>query len=185
MRRARRGLFIPAATAIAVAVAAALVVSGHRAGPTVSQAARPGLERATMSTPRTDPGDRARLSLSTADVRFPTYLSTLGWAATGARRDRIAGRSVTTVFYRAQDGTRIGYAVVSGPPLAAPEGPVTTAGGVRYAFGSVDSAKLITWNLDGHTCLIIGRRTGDETLLQLARSDGPSAAARVRSVRQG
>ena len=157
---------------MAVGAAAVVVSTGPPSGPTITQAARPALERATMPMPRPERGDRFRLALRVADVRFPAYLSTLGWAASGSRRDRIDGRAVTTVFYRAQDGTRIGYAVVSGAGLPAPSSATTTVDGVRYAFGSVDSAKLVTWRADGHTCLIVGRRTGDGTLLDLASAGG-------------
>jgi hypothetical protein len=166
--RWRRALFVPTTTAVAVGVAALVVITGHDGGPTVARVARPALQRATMSAPRTEPGNHARLALRVADVRFPAYLSTLGWVATGARRDHIARRTVTTVFYRAQDGTRIGYAVVSGAALPVPAGAATTVAGVQYTFGSVESATLVSWRLDGHTCLIVGRRTGEGTLLDLA-----------------
>ena len=177
--RWRRALFLPVATAVAAGVAALVIVTGGASGPTVAQVAAPALRQATMSAPRADPDDRARLALRVADVRFPAYLSTLGWGASGARRDRIGGRAVTTVFYRAEDGTRIGYAVVSGAPLPPPGRMATTVDAVRYAFGSVASAKLVTWRLDGHTCLIVGRRTGDGTLLDLATAGrGERSASR-------
>ena len=164
----RRALFLPAATAVAAGAAALVILTESHPGPTVAQVAAPALKQATMSAPRPDPGDRSRLALRVADVHFPAYLSTLGWVASGARRDRIGGRSVTTVFYRAEDGTRIGYAVVSGPALPPPGAGAATVGGVRYRFAAVASAKLVTWRADGHTCLIVGRRTGDGTLLDLA-----------------
>jgi hypothetical protein len=163
----RRALFMPLATAAAVAAAALIVLASPGSGPSAAQAARFALERATMTTPAS-PTDHAQLALRAAAVRFPAYLSTLGWVATGARRDRIDDRTVTTVFYRAQDGTRIGYAIVSGAALDPPGGPRAIAKGTHYAFGQLGSAHFVTWRAGGHTCMIVGRRPADRELLDLA-----------------
>ena len=169
--RRRHSLFMPAATALAIVVAAVVVKAGGTGTPTVGQTARLALAPAMAPAPRPDASDRRLLALRVGDVPFPSYVRTLGWDAIGARRDTLHGRRVTTVFYRARDGTRVGYAIVAGRMLADPSGPSQTIHGVRYVLGTVGSARLVTWWRDGHTCVIAGPRVGDATLLALATAD--------------
>ncbi len=169
--RWRRGLFMPAATALAIIVAAIVVKSSATGTPTVAEAARLALAPATMPAPQSDPSNRQLLDLRVGTVPFPAYVRRTGWQATGARRDTLRGRGVTTVFYRAADGSRVGYAIVDGRSLTAPDGPARTVDGVRYVLGTAGSATLVTWWRDGHTCVIAGSKAGDATLLRLATAD--------------
>lgn len=170
--RRRRALYMPVATALAVVIAAiVLAVQGSSTTPTVRQTARLALSAAILPAPGPDLANHELLDVRVGNIPFPSYVPSVGWQATGARRDRLHGRPVTTVFYRAADGTRVGYAIVSGHALADPRGPSETVAGVRYVFGGVGSARLVTWRRDGHTCVIAGRSVGDATLLALAGAD--------------
>ncbi len=172
----RRRLFLPAATALAGVVAAVVVIIHGDGSATVGQTAHLALSAATMPAPTQSASDRNLLDLRVGRIPFPSYVRSIGWQASGTRRDALDGRTVTTVFYRAADGTRVGYAIVSGTALAAPDGPSRTIGRVRYTFAHAGSAKLVTWWRDGRTCVIAGRTVGDATLLALATADEHASA---------
>ena len=174
--RWRRRLFMPAATALALVVAAVVVIVSGGGSPTVPQTAHLALSAATLPAPAPSASDHELLDLHVGRIPFPSYVRSIRWRASGTRRDVLHGRTVTTVFYRAGDGTRVGYAIVSGSTLDAPAGPSQTIGGVRYTFGHAGSAKLVTWWRDGHTCVIAGRTVGDQTLLALATADEHTSA---------
>ena len=173
--RWRPRVFMPAATALAIVVAAVVVLVSGGGSPTVSQTARLALAAATTSAPAPSASDRDLLDLHVGRVPFPSYVRSTRWRASGTRRDALHGRTVTTVYYRTADGTRVGYAIVSGRALAAPDGPARTIGGVRYTFAHAGAAKLVTWRRDGHTCVIAGPTVSDQTLLALATADEHAA----------
>ena len=164
-------LFAPAMTVIAVIVVALVVGLHGSSAPTVPQTARLALAAATTGPPAERAGNHDLLAAHVGAVTFPSYEATIGWKATGSRRDTLHGRRVMTVFYRAPHGTRVGYSIVSGKTLTALRGPAATVGGVRYVFGHVGTAKLVTWWRDGHTCVIAGRTVGRRALLALAAAD--------------
>ena len=169
--RWRRRVFMPAATALAIVVAAVVVIVSGGGSPTVSQTAHLALAAATMPAPAPSASDRDLLDLHVGRIPFPSYVRSTRWRASGTRRDTLHGRTVTTVFYRTGDRTRVGYAIVSGRTLATPAGPTQTIGGVRYTLAHAGSAKLVTWWRDGHTCVIAGPTVSDQTLLALATAD--------------
>jgi hypothetical protein len=176
--RWRRSLFVPAATALAVAVAAIVVLLGSSGGssaPTVPQTARLALAAATSPAPPEDPAHRGRLRLRLGGIAFPYYGRTAGWEATGARTDTIASRRIVTVFYTAQ-GHRVGYAIVAGDPLEGSGGKLISEGGVSYRLQPAGDAMLITWRQAGHTCVIAGHRVSTSTLLTLAAAEERQAA---------
>jgi hypothetical protein len=168
-RRLRRALVLPAASALAVVIAAIVILAGGTgAAPTVPQAAHVALSSAmTLPRPAVDSANPSRLRISADGIPFSNWP---GWSPLGARTDVIGGRRITTVFYRAPDGARVGYAIVSGSPLQGSE----LRGGyaVSYTLGYHGSARLVTWVRDGHTCVIAGRSVPYQTLLGLARSSG-------------
>jgi len=168
----RRSLFVPAATALAVAVAALVVLlgSGGSSAPTVPQTAHLALAAATLPAPAEDTAHRNLLRLRVGGISFPYYGRTSRWEATGARTDTLGGRRVVTVFYTAH-GHRVGYAIVDGAPLAVSGGKRVTEGGVKYWLQRVHGAQLITWRQGGHTCVIAGRKVGGSTLLKLAAAE--------------
>jgi anti-sigma factor RsiW len=175
--RWRRSLFVPAATALAVAVAALVVLLGGGGGtsaPTVPQTARLALAAATSPAPSEDPAHRGLLRLRIGGLAFP-YYGRDGWMAIGARTDTVRDRRIDTVFYTAR-GHRVGYAIVSGAPLGIGGGTVVTHGGVTYWLQHAHSAELITWRQNGHTCVIAGHRVSPRTLLSLASAEEKHAA---------
>jgi hypothetical protein len=175
--RWRRPLFLPAATALAVAVAALVVLigGGSTATPSVPQTARLALAAATMPAPVEDAAHRDQLRLEVGGIAFPYYARSAGWEATGARTDTLRGRRVVTVFYRAS-GMRVGYAIVSGAPLPDSGGTLVTHAGAAYWLHRADGAQLISWRQGGHTCVIAGRGVRAATLLSLASEEREAGA---------
>lgn len=176
--RWRRTLFLPAATALAIVVAALVVsVGGRTAAPSIPQTARLSLAAATLPAPAQDPAHPGLLRLRVGRLAFPYYESDNGWKATGARVDAIGGRRVVTVFYTIHGGDRVGYSIVAGPPLKVVAGQYVYGHGVSYALQTVVGARLITWRRDGHTCVIAGRGVTAQTLLALAAAEevGPAS----------
>jgi hypothetical protein len=169
--RWRPRLFVPLATGLAVAIAAIVIAVQGTSAPTVTQTAHFALAAATSPPPAEEKADDDLLTAHVGSVQFPSYADTVGWRATGARRDSLNGRTVVTVFYNTPGGIRAGYSIVSGSTLAEPDGRWVTAHGIRYTFARVGSARLITWRRDGHTCVIAGRSLSERTLLALAAAD--------------
>jgi hypothetical protein len=166
----RNALILPGATALAVVIAAIVVLaSGGSSAPTVPQTAHLALSAATLPPPAVDPASPGLLRISAAGIPFSNWP---GWQAVGARTDVVDGRRITTVFYRAANGTRVGYAIVSGPALTG--GGREGSYGVTYTLGHQGSARLVTWVRDGHTCVIAGRSVSSRTLLRLAAASGSS-----------
>jgi hypothetical protein len=176
-RSLRPRLLAPAgAVAAIVIIAAVFALAGGGKAPTVPQTARLALAPSTASAPAQDVSDRDLLNASEGGIAFPSYLEhQTGWRPSGVRHDTLRGRAVTTVFYRSQDGERVGYAIVAGHTLADPSGTTRTLGGIRYILSSADGGRLVTWWRDGHTCVIAGRGVSDATLLSLAHSDDQAA----------
>jgi anti-sigma factor RsiW len=158
-----RALVLPAATALAVVVAALVILVSGSGSPTVSQTAQLALARATLPAPAVNPADPTQLRVSGAGIPFPRLAP---WTVVGARQDRIDGRTITTVFYRdPATGARVGYAITSGSALAGTRG---TGYDQSSSLGRTGSARLITWVQSGHTCVIAGRAVDGQTLLRLA-----------------
>jgi hypothetical protein len=175
--RWRRTLALPAATALAVAVAAVVILAGGggTAGPTVPQTVGLTLAAATMPAPAADTAHYGQLTLHAAGIPFPDWTTTAGWRTVGARSDGLDGRRIVTVFYTGTSGGRVGYAIVAGTPLPAPQGRSVKRYGVRFTLLQQGSARLVTWRRAGHTCVIAGRSTGYQTLLALATAEGRRA----------
>lgn len=155
------------------AVVAVLVVSLSGGGSaltlptTVALTMRP----ATMAAPAQDPRNATELAADVEGVAFPYWEDRFGWRATGARTDRVDGRTVTTVFY-ARGHRWVGYAIVAGAP--APHvggGFVRERGGTSYRFLTEGGASVVTWLRDGRLCVVAGHGVNDATLMALASWD--------------
>jgi hypothetical protein len=156
-----------AALAIVVLV---LALSGGGAGPqpTVLQTARLALAPATLASPAESAGARGLLDASVEGVVYPYWGGTRGWPTAGARHDTLGGRAVTTVFYAAHSGARIGYAIVAGPALTVPgAGRPVVRGGRRFQVLSAGGANVVTWRERGHTCVLAARGVPARILLAL------------------
>ncbi|MDQ2895766.1 MAG: hypothetical protein M3Y09_08970, partial [Actinomycetota bacterium] len=153
----------------ATVLAVVLFVGGDTRAPSLRQTVHLTLA-AAISPPPAERGTRA-LDISSAGIPFPYWQQTVGWRALGSRTDRVANRTVVTVFYRAHDGRRVGYAIVGGAPIPFRAGRVVTRGGVSYWLLQEGTIELVTWRRAGHTCVIAGRGVGPGTLLRLATAD--------------
>ena len=171
--RLRLGFALPA-VAVAAIVAVLIALTG-RAGspaPTIAQTVRLTLAAAVSPAP----SEHAQtLDISSAGIPFPYWQHSVGWRALGARTDQLAGRRIVTVFYGGRDRSRVGYAIVSGEPIAGVDGHVVARDGVRYRLARLGGATLVTWLRRGHTCVIAGRDVSSSTLLALATAGGRSA----------
>jgi hypothetical protein len=171
--RSSLGLGLAGALAVAgvVAVALAIGLSGSSGGAptlTLRQASALTLSAPTAPAPAESQSDGAHLTAAVDGVPFPYWEDHFGWRSTGTRSARIAGRSVTTVFYE-NGGRRLGYAIVAGTP--APRlggGTVAWRAGVPYRLISNGEAHIISWLRDGHLCVLSARGVDSATLLRLA-----------------
>jgi hypothetical protein len=102
-------------------------------------------------------------------VHFPYWEEHFGWRSTGQRTDRIAGRTITTVFYANHRGQRIGYAIVAGTPAPSmPSGSVHWSHGSSYRLLQANGTEVVTWLRDGRLCVLSGRGVNGPSLLRLA-----------------
>jgi hypothetical protein len=164
-----------AGAVVALAAAGALAVGLQASGTaplTLRTASALTLGKATLAAPAESAGRPAKLAASVDGLAFPYWQGSLGWHSTGARVDRIAGRSVTTVFYEDRLGRRVGYAIVAGTPaLPIAGGQLTWSHGVTYRALGGNGVQVIAWNRDGHLCIIAGRDVGTRELLRLAAAE--------------
>jgi hypothetical protein len=171
------------AIAIVAVIVLAIAFGGGSGGSgaaalTVGQTVTPTLRAATLPAPRESLTRHSQLDAAVDGVPFPYWGERFGWHSTGARADRIAGRTVTTVFYANSGGQRVGYAIFSGASMPKTGGVVTWRGGVSYRLFDKDGLAVVTWLRDGHLCVVAGRGVSGATLLRLASwSEGSPTAA--------
>jgi hypothetical protein len=169
-----RGSRVPGYGAVAGAIAAAaiavvLVLPGGTPGsPSLSQAAGLALRGPLAPAPAPDSADpRVKLADRFQRVYFPNWATTLGWRAVGMRRDRLDGRTTTTVFYQRQ-GELVAYTIVGAPALSPPSGPVTRLNGFELRVFRLAGRTVVTWRRAGHTCVLSAARVPLRVLEQLA-----------------
>ncbi|HEX3517992.1 MAG TPA: hypothetical protein VHT29_03050 [Solirubrobacteraceae bacterium] len=172
----------PLALAAIAAIVLVLVLTGTGSAPSqrlsVSTAAALALRPATMSAPRESPHARTELAATIDGIAFPYWGERFGWSSSGAREDRLGGRTVRTVFYSDGRGQRVGYAIVAGTPAPSVAGGVVRwRGGTPYRLLQQDGARVVVWLRDGHLCVVGARGVSDATLLRLASWDERPAAA--------
>jgi anti-sigma factor RsiW len=178
VRPKRRRIVIVQSIAAAAAVALALILvlpSGFSGGPSVADAAALAQKPPTEPAPEGVPGAPALLREEVDDVPFPNYAAKFGWKPVGAREDDPSGRDATTVHYG--KGVRtIQYTIVSGDALDPPsDARSTTRGGVEYRSYRDDGRTVVTWERDGHTCVLSGNAVRPAELLELADWRGKGA----------
>jgi hypothetical protein len=161
--RRRRLLLVGALASamVAVVLATALLVApgGTPGGPTVVEAAALGTRPATAAAPASDRANPRTLQASEAGIRFPSWQD-IDWPTTGARRDELGGRSMTTVFYNTGDGAPVAYTIVAGKALAPPKGATTTQlGGTEVRRLQRNGRWIVTWERNGHTCILSAPRS--------------------------
>lgn len=171
----RRRFALPALVGLAALAAVLLVLVGLGGGgsraPSLDDAVALALAPPTAPAPAVDPTNMHLVRAQIGGITFPNYTYAWPkWSTTGARRDRVSGRDATTVFYRGPRGD-VGYTIVDGRPLDPPSGARRVrAGGVDLMVLRRDGATVVTWERDGHTCVLAGRGAGVER--QLVRFAG-------------
>ena len=172
-RRHRLGLVLGSAAAVALAVVV-IATQGDEPGGEPALATVSGVARleATAPAPRPVGGTPPELDARVGELVFPDWQAKFGWKAVGRRDDTLDGRDVTTVLYRNDEGARMGYAVVSGNTLAeAPPGRRVVRKGKTYHVASVAGRTMVTWNQQGHTCVIMASPQVPRTrLVEIAAS---------------
>jgi anti-sigma factor RsiW len=169
VRRRRRGWILSAAGVVAAAlvVFAVLSTSGVLGGPTVAAAADFALGAPNAPAPGST--GAGTLDASVGGVAFPDWSGRHGWQPVGVRRGEVHGRAATVVFYEKGD-RRLGYAIVDGPALPRPgDGVSSMRAGVQYQTLRLRDRQVVTWQKDGHTCVLIGPLSAGE-LVDLASS---------------
>jgi anti-sigma factor RsiW len=176
----RRVMIRPSAAAVAAVAAVVLALilvlpSGLSGGPSVADAAALAEQPPTQPAPAGVPGAPALLRAEVDDVPFPNYAAKFGWKPLGAREDDPSGREATTVHY--QKGARtIQYTIVSGDALDPPsDARLTTRAGVEYRSFRHDGRTVVTWERNGHTCVLSAKAVRPAELLTLADWRGKGA----------
>jgi hypothetical protein len=157
------------AAAAAIAALAVGLTGGGAPALSLREAAALTLRPATMVAPAESHAHPTQLAATVDGIAFPYWGERLGWRSTGARTDRVGGRSITTVFYNGNNGERIGYAIVAGLPAPnAIGGAVAWRGAVPYRLLRDHGVPVVTWQRDGRLCVLSGRGVSRATLLRLA-----------------
>ncbi|MGN6871286.1 MAG: anti-sigma factor family protein [Solirubrobacteraceae bacterium] len=160
-QRRRRAPAVALALASIAGVLAWTVAAlgGGQAALTVAQAATIALRPATAGVAEPASDDHVALPGVQADgMPFPYWEDHFGWHATGERTDHMAGRLLTTVFYR-RGAERIAYTIVSGSALPPAQAVRTTVRAGTMLAGSWSGGRpVVTWLRLGHTCVLSGGR---------------------------
>jgi anti-sigma factor RsiW len=165
------------AAGAAFAILLALLLPGGAGGPTVVEASELAAQPAEAAAPGPVPSEPALLDARAEGLAFPNWAEEFGWRATGRREDEIDGRRAVTVFYE-KGGRRIGYTILSGDPIDAPdEASTANREGVILRGLSADGRMIVTWLRGGHTCVLSGMDVDVDagTLLDLAAWQGKGA----------
>jgi hypothetical protein len=172
-----RRLVLAGATALATlaAVLALALNTGSPGTPTVAEAATLATRPATAPSPARDAAHPSLTRASFAGVTYPYWKDTFGWRVAGRRADSIDGRATQTVFYR-HTHHRIAYTVISGKPLKRPAGAqrLVVDGVEMYRYRDGRNT-VVTFERDGHTCVLAGYVHFAGTLPKLASWHGDGA----------
>jgi hypothetical protein len=179
----RRRIALAGALAVVLAAVIAVAVAGlgggggaKGPGPLVSAASQLTRLAATAPAPAENPARRGELLADVEGVAFPYWEEHLGWRATGARTDTVAGRPARTVFYTDAHGRRVGYAIVGGPSVQVAGGGSTRwRRGTPYKLISLGGVPAVVWLRNGRLCVVSGRGMSEETLLRLASWEAQGA----------
>jgi anti-sigma factor RsiW len=164
------------AAGVAVVLALVLVLPGVLSGAlTVTDAAAFAEKPPTAPAPGGVPGTPQLLRAQVDEVPFPNYAKKFGWKPVGVRHDHGDGHDATTVYYRKGNRT-IAYSIVSDGALDPPsDARSTKRGGVYYRTLRADGRTVVTWERDGHTCVLSARTATPAELVALANWRGKGA----------
>lgn len=153
-----------AASALTAALIALVVtLGGGAASPSIAQAASLALRGSAAPAPAPDPSAPASLlTARVGDLHFPNWQHAGGWRSVGERTDRLANRTVITVYY-ASGHRRVAYSIVSTPTLAG-----LRTGGQPYESLSEHGRTVVVWEERGHTCVLSAAGISAVSLWRLA-----------------
>jgi hypothetical protein len=160
-RRVVLGSGLAGALAVLVLVLVLALPGGTPGSPSISQAASLAVRGANAPAPNTHGRTLAR---DVDEVYFPNWAG-IGWKATGERSDRLDGHLLDTIYYHGH-GTEIAYTIVGGSALAQPAHTRPGKWGLRSL--ALGRRTLVTWQRDGHTCILTGAHVSPQALLGLA-----------------
>jgi anti-sigma factor RsiW len=155
-----------------IALALALILpAGTPGAPSFSEAAALASLGANAPAPTPDPSEPgAKLGQKVGSVYFPDWTQRYGWRATGQRTDRIGGRLAETVYYQGHNDT-VAYTIVAAPALKVPSATHSRLNGTDLATLKLDGRTVVTWQRNGHTCVLTAKHgTPARVLQQLAAS---------------
>jgi hypothetical protein len=160
-------------SALAAALAAAVLLPSGPATPSLAQAAAFSQRGATAPPPTPDPDDPGvKLSEDVDDVYFPNWSATLGWRPTGLRQDLAGFHRTVTVYYTHGTG-HLAYTILSAPALALPAAAVSTQNGISVRTLRLHGRLVVTWRRKGSTCILTGSGVSAAQLRHLALTDPP------------
>jgi len=163
-----------AAAAAAAIVAIVIALNGGAASPSVLATVQLAGGGPTLPAPHRDARNPKILTARLQGVPFPEWGPQFKWRAAGERRDEIAGRPTTTVYYDNPAGARAAYTILGGKAIAPPEGARSVRfGGTELYVMRRGRSRIVTWNRAGHTCVMIAPAAVPENkLIRLAAWDG-------------
>lgn len=125
------------------------------------------------AAPRASASQEHLLAVAIGGVPFPRWEERFPWKPSGQRADELGGRQTLTVFYDGPKGTRLGYTIVDGAPLAWPDGArVVTRNGVAVRVLHRGGRVIAVWRAHGRTCVISAPDTVAESrMVALASAD--------------
>jgi len=171
-RRRPRGLLIPAGGLLAAAVVAVVLLVGGGGAPSVLATASLAARGPVLPAPQEDSAHKL-LKTSVDGVPFP-YWGGLKWESVGARDDKIEGREARTVYYANPAGVRAAYTILGGDAIDPPsDAGKRTDKGVQLFVVEDKGRRVVTWERNGHTCVLSAPMTvPEQKLLDLAAWNG-------------
>jgi hypothetical protein len=161
------------ALAAAVLAVALLLPGGSLLAPSLSQAAAVAILGPTAPPPIPDPGaPGVKLHLNIEDIYFPNWEHRFGWTAVGQRTDTINGRRATTVYYK-WHGKTLAYTIVGMPALRTPAASTRWLNGTELHTLTLNNRLVVTWQRDGHTCILSATHVPVSVLQTLAAWKAP------------
>lgn len=169
-RAAARRRALGAAAGVLAAAALAtplLLLTGSAAAPSLADALTPAHKAAVAHVAEPVDGRPTLPHLTGAGLAFPYWGDRFGWTATGLRRDRLSGRTLTTVLYR-RGKLWLAYTIVSGAPLRPPASAhVEVRNGTRLTTFALGGRNVVIWLRHGHTCVLSGWNVAPRELVAL------------------
>jgi hypothetical protein len=172
-RRRLRGLLIPAGGLVAAAVVAVVVLVGGGGAPSVLATASLAARGPVLPAPAESTANDALLQSSIDGVPFP-YWGEQKWESVGARDDKIEGRAARTVYYANPKGVQAAYTILGGDAIDPPSDAVKRSDkGVQLFVVEHDGRRVVTWERNGHTCVLSAPMSvPEQKLLDLAAWKG-------------